>query len=434
MVGVADARAGRTPSVRPPRSRCPGTLAVAAKIARGRGGGRRHRLRHAAARSRHARDPVLAARRASEARQAGEDAAQERRRTPATPQRARRASPSTATRKASPASTCRARAGLRSPAEEGRRELRRPRRLARAERLGRDAEGRARRRREPAHRVRRAPGRPQSVPGAARRRTSRSPARFFRAAASTTSCSTRRAAERPASSRSGTGSTTSRRRREATRLLAGRRDADRSATRGSGVDPGSIGAFLDGSRTSTRVRQRRHLVHTGCLCGGKHTIKLLVSDYQETKNMEDVGPILPNTRIFTASFTSSHGAPNRACRSSAGDRGRARRSRRNPRADSSERITFRFALRRARLRPCRPRLPKYVPSRAIPLRPARRPAREERDPDDAHDAILPTPMSLSGESRGFTNSLSVHARQTARGSSSPKESARDRLDGFFPTS
>jgi hypothetical protein len=26
------------------------------------------------------------------------------------------------------------------------------------------------------------------------------------------------------------------------------------------------------------------------------------ADYQETKNMEDVGPILPNTRTFTASF------------------------------------------------------------------------------------------------------------------------------------
>jgi hypothetical protein len=30
---------------------------------------------------------------------------------------------------------------------------------------------------------------------------------------------------------------------------------------------------------------------------------MVVADYQETKNMEDVGPILPNTRNFTASFT-----------------------------------------------------------------------------------------------------------------------------------
>jgi hypothetical protein len=32
---------------------------------------------------------------------------------------------------------------------------------------------------------------------------------------------------------------------------------------------------------------------------------MVVADYQETKNMEDVGPILPNTRTFTASFTVS---------------------------------------------------------------------------------------------------------------------------------
>jgi hypothetical protein len=32
------------------------------------------------------------------------------------------------------------------------------------------------------------------------------------------------------------------------------------------------------------------------------TIRLTVSaaDYQETKNMEDVGPVLPNTRVVTA--------------------------------------------------------------------------------------------------------------------------------------
>jgi hypothetical protein len=32
-------------------------------------------------------------------------------------------------------------------------------------------------------------------------------------------------------------------------------------------------------------------------------VKVVVGDYQETKNMEDVGPILPNTRTFTATFT-----------------------------------------------------------------------------------------------------------------------------------
>jgi hypothetical protein len=33
---------------------------------------------------------------------------------------------------------------------------------------------------------------------------------------------------------------------------------------------------------------------------GTHRIKVTASDYQETKNMEDVGPILPNTRTAQA--------------------------------------------------------------------------------------------------------------------------------------
>ena len=44
-------------------------------------------------------------------------------------------------------------------------------------------------------------------------------------------------------------------------------------------------------------------VRTGSLAGGKHTIELVVSDYQEAKNMEDVLRILPNTRDFKASFS-----------------------------------------------------------------------------------------------------------------------------------
>ena len=33
---------------------------------------------------------------------------------------------------------------------------------------------------------------------------------------------------------------------------------------------------------------------------GSHRVKLIVADYQEPKNMEDVGPVLPNTRTFQA--------------------------------------------------------------------------------------------------------------------------------------
>ncbi len=36
---------------------------------------------------------------------------------------------------------------------------------------------------------------------------------------------------------------------------------------------------------------------------GRHPLLLQVSDYQESRNMENVGPILPNTRILRARFT-----------------------------------------------------------------------------------------------------------------------------------
>jgi hypothetical protein len=38
------------------------------------------------------------------------------------------------------------------------------------------------------------------------------------------------------------------------------------------------------------------------LARGTHRLSVTVADYEETKNMEDVGPILPNTRTFTATF------------------------------------------------------------------------------------------------------------------------------------
>jgi hypothetical protein len=74
---------------------------------------------------------------------------------------------------------------------------------------------------------------------------------------------------------------------------------------GSGVDPESIQAFIDGSGSQSDVTFGNGIasVRTGSLGPGKHTVKMVVADYQETKNMEDVGPILPNTRNFTASFT-----------------------------------------------------------------------------------------------------------------------------------
>jgi hypothetical protein len=43
-------------------------------------------------------------------------------------------------------------------------------------------------------------------------------------------------------------------------------------------------------------------IPTAQLRKGRHTLRLQVSDYQESRNMENVGPILPNTRVLTTSF------------------------------------------------------------------------------------------------------------------------------------
>jgi hypothetical protein len=39
------------------------------------------------------------------------------------------------------------------------------------------------------------------------------------------------------------------------------------------------------------------------LSRGTHSVTATVADFQETKNMEDVGPVLPNTRHFGARVT-----------------------------------------------------------------------------------------------------------------------------------
>jgi hypothetical protein len=69
---------------------------------------------------------------------------------------------------------------------------------------------------------------------------------------------------------------------------------------GSGVDPASITATVDGkaaaaifSAGTVHVRASR----------GTHRLVLTVADYQETKNMEDVVRILPNTSTLRATVT-----------------------------------------------------------------------------------------------------------------------------------
>jgi hypothetical protein len=61
---------------------------------------------------------------------------------------------------------------------------------------------------------------------------------------------------------------------------------------GSGVDPSSLVATLDGAKIMPRFSEGAFHIHAR---KGSHKLVLQVGDYQESKNMEDVPPILPNT-------------------------------------------------------------------------------------------------------------------------------------------
>jgi subtilisin family serine protease len=73
---------------------------------------------------------------------------------------------------------------------------------------------------------------------------------------------------------------------------------------GSGVDPATVVVAIEGKAQRARFNRRtgRAVVSTAGFGRGRHTVSVVVSDYQEAKNMEDVARILPNTRRFRASF------------------------------------------------------------------------------------------------------------------------------------
>ncbi|HST26576.1 MAG TPA: S8 family serine peptidase [Gaiellaceae bacterium] len=71
---------------------------------------------------------------------------------------------------------------------------------------------------------------------------------------------------------------------------------------GSGVDPDSLAATVDGSKATLSYSRGRVSVDLNGLAAGTHKVALSVSDYQETKNMETFGGILPNTRVYAVSF------------------------------------------------------------------------------------------------------------------------------------
>ena len=74
--------------------------------------------------------------------------------------------------------------------------------------------------------------------------------------------------------------------------------------RGSGVDPVSLLAIVDGRARAIRYDPRRGLaqVALGRLTHGRHTLVLSAGDWQETKNNEDGARTLPNTRRLTTAF------------------------------------------------------------------------------------------------------------------------------------
>ena len=59
-------------------------------------------------------------------------------------------------------------------------------------------------------------------------------------------------------------------------------------------------ATVDGRIVSFSLRDGVIRIPTSSLKRGAHRLRVQASDYQESRNMENVPPILPNTRVLTA--------------------------------------------------------------------------------------------------------------------------------------
>ena len=71
---------------------------------------------------------------------------------------------------------------------------------------------------------------------------------------------------------------------------------------GSGVDPSTLSATVDGKRRGIVYAAGRAVVGLKGLAAGTHRITVVASDVQESKNNENTGPVLPNTTTFSATF------------------------------------------------------------------------------------------------------------------------------------
>jgi subtilisin family serine protease len=72
------------------------------------------------------------------------------------------------------------------------------------------------------------------------------------------------------------------------------------ADAGAGVDPTSVSVTVDGKPVSFARSGDRIALRAGTR--GRHRLVVQAADYQEVKNMENVPQILPNTRIYRATF------------------------------------------------------------------------------------------------------------------------------------
>jgi hypothetical protein len=76
----------------------------------------------------------------------------------------------------------------------------------------------------------------------------------------------------------------------------------RVGDRGSGIDPASVLVEVDGRERAGRLADGRLTIPVSGLAPGRHTLRIQVSDYQETRNMENSGRLLPNTRDLRTTF------------------------------------------------------------------------------------------------------------------------------------
>jgi subtilisin family serine protease len=76
----------------------------------------------------------------------------------------------------------------------------------------------------------------------------------------------------------------------------------RATDPGSGVDPRTVLAMVDRAQVTPRFASGVLQIPTGTLSAGRHPLQLQVSDFQESRNMENATAILPNTARLTTTF------------------------------------------------------------------------------------------------------------------------------------